>query len=196
MFKNFYKSLLLLLEKQIFVFYFIVGFFWLFVFFYIFFFFGFFFHSHSFFFFNNFLNGLDILSFSNLHIDNFISHLYLYKFNYYFDDSFYKPGASLFFYPTLNHFSLPIFKNVIICYYNSIFTFPFFEDGLVFSVKVDYGLQKLGFFYNFLDYYNGLHSKIDLQPLFANYYFIDFFYSTFYYEFLYFFKDAEENNFF
>src|SRR5256885_603983 len=121
MFKNFYKSLLLLLEKQIFVFYFIVGFFWLFVFFFLFFFFGFFFFSHFFF---------------------------------------------------------------------------FFEDGLVFSVKVDYGLQKLGFFYNFLDYYNGLHSKIDLQPLFANYYFIDFFYSTFYYEFLYFFKDAEENNFF
>jgi hypothetical protein len=58
-------------------------------------------------------------------------------------------------------------------------------------------LKKEGFFNNFLDYFNKSNDdELKLSPLFANYFFVDFYYSNLLYEFLYFFEDAEENIFF
>ena len=76
---------------------------------------GFFFKSEYLFFFYSFFNDLEIFKFSNFHIDNFLSHIFLYKFNHsYFYE--YVPGFTISCYPNLIHFQfLPeVFKKVIV----------------------------------------------------------------------------------
>lgn len=116
--------------------------------------------------------------------------------------------------PSFPTYSLPIYQHVFVSHFNSIFTFPFFEDGIVVTYDLkssgffydfliaDYGLNKEGFFYNFLvtlNKYTG--QEVKLSPLFANYFFLDFFYSNIvyynvFYDFFFFCEGLAENQFF
>jgi hypothetical protein len=89
MLKELYNSLTkLLIKKFNFILYFFISVFFVFFFLYLLFFFGFFFRSENLIFFFNSFNELELLKFSNLHIDNFLSHFYLYKFNHIFPPSY------------------------------------------------------------------------------------------------------------
>src|ERR1041384_1609901 len=186
MLKNFYKSLSSLLYKAFVSSYpvlFLGWLFWILFFFFCFSFLGFFFQSDYFYFFPHFLHDSAFLKFSNLHIDNLLSQFYIYKFNYYSGYNYYR-GFTLSYYPVFDNPELKVFKEVFGCHFFSIFTFPFFEDGVITNYdKYTYLMNN----FNVSDNYINSHKEelLDFRPLFANYFLIDFFRFDFFLDFSY-----------